>query len=128
MKSGQVLLIADFTADGDDIGFTPATAAQKKKSSVSSPGTATGAGGAKSARDAMRKPSSSDHDGPTLHVDLIKAKNLIKADMIGKSDPYAVLKYRNQKDKTPVMKNNQNPEWNHSSDFEDLGQPDLDLV
>ena len=63
-----------------------------------------------------------DYDGPVFHVDLIKAKNLMKTDMIGKSDPYAVLKYSNQKDKTPVAKNTQNPEWNHSSDFDmDLG-------
>ena len=64
----------------------------------------------------------SDYDGPILHLDLIKAKNLIKTDIMGKSDPYAVLKYGNQKDKTPVVKNTQNPEWNHSSDFDmDLG-------
>ena len=37
--------------------------------------------------------------------------------MIGKSDPYAVLKYGDQSDKTKVVKNNQNPEWNHRSDF-----------
>ena len=58
-----------------------------------------------------------DHDGPILHVDLVKAKNLIKSDMIGKSDPYAVLKYADQMDKTPVVKNTQNPQWDHSSDF-----------
>ena len=58
-----------------------------------------------------------DHDGPILHVDLIKAKDLIKADLIGKSDPYAVLKYANQMDKTPVVKNSQNPQWDHPSDF-----------
>ena len=37
--------------------------------------------------------------------------------MIGKSDPYAVLTYANQKDKTPVIKNSQNPKWDHESDF-----------
>ena len=58
-----------------------------------------------------------DHDGPILHVDLVKAKNLIKSDMIGKSDPYAVLKYADQMDKTPVVKNTQNPQWDHSSNF-----------
>jgi len=61
-------------------------------------------------------------DGTTLHVELIKAKNLIKSDLIGKSDPYAVLKYGNQSDRTKVVKNNLNPEWNHASDFDmDLG-------
>ena len=60
-------------------------------------------------------------DGPTLHVELIKAKNLIKSDLIGKSDPYAVLKYGDQSDQTRVVKNNLNPQWDHTSDFE-LGQ------
>ena len=57
----------------------------------------------------------------------MKGKNLIKADMIGKSDPYAVLKFGNQKDKTPVVKNSQNPEWNHRSNFalELEGKPNL---
>ena len=63
------------------------------------------------------KPNLADHDGPILHVDLVKAKNLIKSDMIGKSDPYAVLKYDQQQDKTKVINNTQNPEWDHSSDF-----------
>ena len=65
-----------------------------------------------------------DKDGPILHVDLIRAKDLIKADMIGKSDPYAVLKHGDQKDKTPVMKNTQNPKWDHSTDF--ATNPNLD--
>ena len=42
----------------------------------------------------------------------------MKSDMIGKSDPYAVLKFADQMDKTKVAKNTQNPEWNHSSDFD----------
>ena len=75
-----------------------------------------------------RKPSSlagskksgilGDYDGPILHVDLIRAKDLVKGDLIGKSDPYATLKYADQQDKTPVIKNTQNPKWDHSSDFE----------
>ena len=69
-------------------------------------------------------PNLADHDGPILHVDLVKAKNLIKSDMIGKSDPYAVLKYADQMDKTDVVKNSQNPQWDHSSDFAmDLRDP-----
>ena len=82
-----------------------------------------------------RKPSSlaggkksgnlGDFDGPVLHVDLIRAKDLIKTDMIGKSDPYAVLKYSDQQDKTPVVKNTQNPKWDHSSDFDaDFNSPE----
>ena len=51
-------------------------------------------------------------------MDLIKAKNLIKSDLIGKSDPYAVLKYGDQQDKTIVVNNTQNPQWDHGSDFD----------
>ena len=58
------------------------------------------------------------NDGPILHVDLIKAKNLIKSDLIGKSDPYAILKFGNQQDKTKVVNNTQNPQWDHGSDFD----------
>ena len=59
-------------------------------------------------------------------MDLIKAKNLIKADIIGKSDPYAVLKYARQVDKTDTVKNSQAPQWDHSSDFKlDLENPNL---
>ena len=58
-----------------------------------------------------------DYDGPLLHIDLVRAKDLIKSDIIGKSDPYAVIKYADQGDKTSVAKNTQNPVWNHSSDF-----------
>lgn len=58
-----------------------------------------------------------DLDSQILHVDLIRAKDLIKADIIGKSDPYAVLKYADQKDKTGVVKNTQNPKWDHAADF-----------
>ncbi len=54
---------------------------------------------------------------PVLHVDLIRAKDLIKTDLIGKSDPYALIKFDNQQDRTPTMKNTQNPKWDHSSDF-----------
>ena len=43
----------------------------------------------------------------------------MKADMIGKSDPYAVLKYAGQMDKTKVVNNNQNPRWDHSTDFDE---------
>ncbi len=81
----------------------------------------------RSGDDEFRKPSSitdgkksgnfENFDVPVLHVDLIRAKDLINSDAIGKSDPYAVLKFCNQQDKTPVVKNTQNPKWDHSSDF-----------
>ena len=74
--------------------------------------------------DSSRRASRAGHGGrksladyPVLHVDLVKAQNLIKSDIIGKSDPYAVLQYGDQKDKTNIIKNTQNPQWDHSSNF-----------
>ena len=114
VKSGQILLNTELLAPGQ------------------SPSGYVGDGqdtdlASKSCDDGSRKPSShtggkksgnlGDFDGPILHVDLIRAKDLIKTDMIGKSDPYAVLKYLDQQDNAPVVKNTQNPKWDHSSDF-----------
>ena len=85
-------------------------------------------GGAGELKSILGKPSGKksgnlgNNDGPILHVDLIKGRNLIKSDLIGKSDPYAVLKYGDQQDKTKVVKNSLNPQWDHGSDFDmDLG-------
>merc|ERR1719309_1411919 len=50
-------------------------------------------------------------------LNIIKAKELIKADMIGKSDPYVVLKYGRQQDKTKVINNTQEPKWDHQTEF-----------
>jgi hypothetical protein len=44
-----------------------------------------------------------------LCVDLIKATKLIKSDLIGKSDPYAVLKFGQQIVKTQTINNSQVP-------------------
>ena len=52
-----------------------------------------------------------------LQVALIKAKNLIKADIMGKSDPYAVLKFGKQKEKTNVIKNTLDPQWDFHTNF-----------
>ena len=63
------------------------------------------------------------HSKPTkdlegmLLVDLIKARNLTKADMIGKSDPYAILKFGKQKEKTNTIKNTLEPQWDHHAEF-----------
>ena len=107
-------MTADFVPEGEEVGFGPVSA---KKSNAGKPsGKKSGLLG--------NMPNLADHDGPILHVDLVKAKNLIKSDMIGKSDPYAVLKYADQIDKTDVVKNSQNPQWDHSSDFAmDLRDP-----
>jgi Ca2+-dependent lipid-binding protein len=50
-----------------------------------------------------------------LHVKVVRAQNLRKKDLLGKSDPYVKLKMADEKlpvKKTQVKKNNLNPEWN----------------
>ena len=113
VKSGEILLNSEMLAPGQkpsgyggdrqDYPVAGGDEGSRKPSSV--------AGGKKSG-------NLGDYNGPILHVDLIRAKDLVKGDLIGKSDPYATLKYADQQDKTPVIKNTQNPKWDHSSDFE----------
>ena len=120
VKSGEILLNSEFLAPGQspsgyirDGQYDPVRDDSPESSRPGSKksGNLGGLRGKKSG-------NLGDQGGPIFHVDLIKAKNLIKTDMIGKSDPYAVLKYGNQKDKTKVAKNTQNPQWDHSSDFD----------
>ena len=47
------------------------------------------------------------NDGGIMAIKLLKAKELVKSDMIGKSDPYAVLKYGQQVVKTSTVNNTQ---------------------
>lgn len=122
VKSGEILLNTEFLADGqapveaigpiEDIEYGPEDDSIKSGHLIDKKPSYSGKPSGK------KSGNLGEHDGPVLHIDLIKAKDLIKTDIIGKSDPYAVLKYRNQKDKTNVVKNSQNPQWNHSTDFD----------
>jgi Ca2+-dependent lipid-binding protein len=62
-----------------------------------------------------------------LAVALIRARNLIKTDLVGKSDPYAVLKFGKQKDKTNVIKNTLDPQWDFHTNFK-LPEGDTDSI
>ena len=53
-----------------------------------------------------------------ITINLVKAKDLVKSDLMGKSDPYAVLKFGGQTEKTPTEKNTQNPQWDYDATFE----------
>merc|ERR1712002_228053 len=44
---------------------------------------------------------------------LHSAKNLSNKEMLGKSDPYAKVKYGSQESRTKTIKNNLNPIWEH---------------
>ena len=57
------------------------------------------------------------HNLGKIHVGLIAAKDLVKGDIMGKSDPYAILSHGNQKFKTDTVKNTQNPEFNYDALF-----------
>ena len=120
VKSGEILLTGDIIDNLDDLDDDNINRVRGKSSTKDVPRSGTAGG-----------PASSDIDHlpeGQVNVKLIKAKDLIKADMFGKSDPYAVLKYGNQKDKTNVAKNTQNPEWNHDSNFDVPDGPDQTLT
>ena len=120
VKSGEILLNSEFLAPGQSpTGYI----GDGQYDPVGDDSPESGRPGDKKSGNLGGKSGKlGDKDGPVLHVDLIKAKDLIKTDMIGKSDPYAVLKYGNQKDKTKVAKNTQDPHWDHSTDFDlDVG-------
>ncbi|KAG6546961.1 hypothetical protein Mapa_011577 [Marchantia paleacea] len=49
-----------------------------------------------------------------LYVTVIKAKDLKKKDFLGKSDPYVTLTVGDSTQKTQIIMNNLNPEWNET--------------
>ena len=73
----------------------------------------------------MQKSASKDNFGTNeadipygnLHLEINQAKDLVKEDIMGKSDPYAVVTYSDDKVKTKTVKNNQNPEWGFETDI-----------
>ena len=53
------------------------------------------------------KPAPLQQQQSLLSIQLVKANKLVKSDLIGKSDPYAVLKYGQQTAKTHTINNSQ---------------------
>lgn len=52
-----------------------------------------------------------------LHVKVVRANKLLKADLLGTSDPYVKLNLTGEKlpaKKTTIKKKNLNPEWNEN--------------
>ena len=58
-------------------------------------------------------------------VRVLRATDLVAADLSGKSDPYVKLKASGKKAKTSVVKATLNPEWNETLELrvDDLSQP-----
>merc|ERR1740128_1287778 len=50
-----------------------------------------------------------------MKIIIHKATSLVNKDMIGKSDPYAVIEYGKQKSESKTIKNNLNPVWEHEA-------------
>ena len=46
-----------------------------------------------------------------------KATNIEKKGLVGKADPYVVVKYVNQNEKSPTVNNDHNPVWHFTSSF-----------
>merc|ERR1712155_408791 len=125
VKSGKVLLFANFLEDGAYDPNDPDSVPHNLKTG----GPEDGAAGLKdkllsgNPDDDGADGLGGDGDGVngipsgTARINLIKAADLMKADLIGKSDPYAVLTHGNQKDKTKTVKNSQDPVWNHMTEF-----------
>ena len=127
-KSGQVLMSADFEDLSDRHLTNPERALQEGGKNLLGSKAGQGVDGlGQILRQGSRDQMGSGIGGEglpegALHVDLLGARNLAKSDLIGKSDPYAVLRLGNQEFKTDAVKNSQNPDWNFGADFDIDGQ------
>jgi Ca2+-dependent lipid-binding protein len=54
----------------------------------------------------------------TITLTLHRAKDIEKKGIMGKADPYAILKVGNENFRSQTVKNNHNPEWNHDIKFD----------
>ena len=106
VKSGQVQVSADFTPIEDmEGGWGPGNGSHRQGDSASG------------AKPNARKPSDNSVAPGNIHLNIVQARDLVKTDLIGKSDPYAVVTYGNDKIMTKTVKNSQNPDWNFEADI-----------
>ena len=117
-KSGEVLMSADFEA----LDNNSSRLGTPDRESITGPGNnnLNRLGSKDQLLGDFKGSGEGERPGPLdgiLHVDLLGARNLIKSDLIGKSDPYARLQLGDETYKTEVVKNTQNPEWNFGTDF-----------
>jgi len=47
----------------------------------------------------------------------VEATDLVNKDMVGKSDPYVIVKFQDQEFRSPTVKNSLSPKWNFLSSF-----------
>jgi Ca2+-dependent lipid-binding protein len=109
-KSGKILISTKFV--GDELLTSTASVIKKEsKSSV----TYTHPSDQKVRKEI---PSTEDTLWPepeeasdVIHVTIHKGRNLENCDVIGKSDPFVIMKFGTDETKSKVIKNNLNPEW-----------------
>lgn len=108
VKSGKIQVSADFTPQDElDHGVGSERPGGRREDDDSDSG----------AKPNARKPSDNTVAPGNIHLSLVQARDLVKTDLIGKSDPYAVVTYGNDKIMTKTVKNDQNPEWNFEADI-----------
>merc|ERR1711892_409196 len=121
VKSGQIQVSADFdpTDPNDTNNRRPSESGSANNRRPSGSGGAKKLKGELGDRKRSGDPKDNADDEPlgNVHLETIQAKDLIKADLIGKSDPYAVVTYGDDKIKTKTIKNNLNPQWNFEADI-----------
>ena len=106
------MLSGDFI---DDLGRKPSDILPGLSKGVDS----NGFGNGKYSSDSPRNNQlNSNLPSGKVKLNLIKTKDLIKAGLIGKSDPYAIPKYGRQLRKTKTIKNTLEPQWNHEAEFD----------
>ena len=117
-KSGKIQVSTEFDPDGIDPASNSGIPSnmQGKKNSSSAPGS--GAGGRNGKKSTSSNPGEEDGvPAGNVHLALHEAQGLGKGDLIGKSDPYAVISYDDEQLQTPAVKDNQNPQWNYEADL-----------
>ena len=123
VKNGQIQVSADFTPYDEQTPRKPSKSGGKLIPEPERDGMRNRGGSPRNddtfgSAPNQRKPSDNKQQAPGLiHLNIVQAKDLIKADMIGKSDPYAVVTYGDEQIKTNTVKNNLNPHWNFEADI-----------
>ena len=124
VKNGEIQVSADFTPydEMDDMSSRKSSKTggnlipEKERDGMRNRGGSPGNDDTFGSGPNQRKPSDKQAPG-LIHLNIVQAKDLIKADMIGKSDPFAVVTYGDKQYTTETVKNNLNPQWNFEADI-----------
>jgi len=125
VKSGHIQVSADFVPYDENSSRKPSKSGGKLIPEKERDGMRNRGGSPGSPREDdgfgsgpnQRKASDNNQAPGLIHLNIVQAKDLIKTDIIGKSDPFAVLTYGDEQIKTNTIKNNLNPQWNFEADI-----------